>query len=526
MTKFVNYRGQKYEIKDDEVYLDDRKYTVIHTIDDLKQCFKETTKFKGLENVEDKQCCLSKGSPHYAINFEVYLENFNKYKNTLLIFNFCIFLKKVTLKESFGDITHKLDTSFSSNVPSMAFYNNSFEDEVVIEYDNIEDKNLSFIFKHSHFQKKLKIRNGESRLTSSYKGNDSNSYACYQNTKLKLNKLHITDCTSVDNSYLRIGFVEVTQFILSDLRLSSNTELNIGDCFFHNFRISNFRNTGKFKLYKINNFSSEEPIEKIENKEDKSLPTTFQIDNTSIGKTDFQSVHIDSFEEIKMFDNIFTELDYTNITWGDKDIKVGQYDDDSNKGTEAIELRKLRKQQDTYRTLKNVASKNNDQPQALVFYQKEMSSHAEVVIKGRCQKEDFTRFFVKDIFCKKQYWLKDKRMIEIVTLYFNKKTNEFGLNWWRPIWILLLFTIFMYIVLLYVLSVPVLELSVNIWDNINMSKFFARFFIFLNPIHKVKDVFGGDWGGLAYAIDFIFRIGEGLLIYQTTQAFRKYSRKL
>jgi hypothetical protein len=44
----------------------------------------------------------------------------------------------------------------------------------------------------------------------------------------------------------------------------------------------------------------------------------FQIDNTSIGKTDFQSINLSSFTEIKIFDNIFTEIDYTNIIWSDK----------------------------------------------------------------------------------------------------------------------------------------------------------------------------------------------------------------
>jgi hypothetical protein len=39
----------------------------------------------------------------------------------------------------------------------------------------------------------------------------------------------------------------------------------------------------------------------------------FQIDNTSIGKTNFQSINLSSFTEIKIFDNIFTEIDYTNI---------------------------------------------------------------------------------------------------------------------------------------------------------------------------------------------------------------------
>jgi hypothetical protein len=84
----------------------------------------------------------------------------------------------------------------------------------------------------------------------------------------------------------------------------------------------------------------------------------FQIDNTSIGKTNFQSINLSSFTEIKIFDNIFTEIDYTNIIWSDKVVGVGQYNNDTSK---------LSKQQDSYRTLKNVALRNNDQPQAVKF---------------------------------------------------------------------------------------------------------------------------------------------------------------
>ncbi|WP_206599459.1 hypothetical protein, partial [Bathymodiolus azoricus thioautotrophic gill symbiont] len=58
------------------------------------------------------------------------------------------------------------------------------------------------------------------------------------------------------------------------------------------------------------------------------------------------------------------------------------------------------------------------------------------------------------------------------------------------------------------------------------SKYWKNIFEFLNPTHKVLFINEYHWSSWSYFLDFLFRIIEGLLIYQTIQAFRKYSRKL
>ena len=315
-------------------------------------------------------------------------------------------------------------------------------------------------------------------------------------TKLHLNKLHLKDCSANDGVYLRIGFVSVKDFVLSNLRLPQNAELNIGDCHFENFTLTNFRNVGKFKLYKINDLNIQHryfngtPYQKDETKNN----IKFQIDNTSIGKTDFQSLNLSGFNQVKMFDNIFTEINYTNIIWSDKDIEVGQYDNHLNENeskSEDIKLRKLKKQQDTYRTLKNVASRNNDQPQAIKFFAKEMQKHREVSIEE------------EKLFSSNR-----------ATLLFNKCTNDFGLSFWKPLGWLLFFSILFYSSLLF-----------SFTDGYN-PKYWINILEFLSPIHKVEFIAEGCWSNWSYLWDFFFRIIEGLLFYQTIQAFRKYSRKL
>ncbi len=183
-----------------------------------------------------------------------------------------------------------------------------------------------------------------------------------------------------------------------------------------------------------------------------------------------------------MFDNIFTEVDYTNVQWK-REIEVGQFG--TSKKTE------IAKKRDTYRTLKNVMIRNNDQQEALVFYTQEMKEHRKITLKNN-----------------------GLLSINRITLAFNYWTNEFGLNWWRPVRGLIILSIVFYGLLL-----------CSFASDYN-SEYLKNFFEFLNPTHKTEFIAGECWGFWSYAIDFSFRIIEGLFIHQTIQAFRKYSRKL
>lgn len=421
-----------------------------------------------------------------------------------LQFHSCIFKGQLTINEAIIKKNIFAGTG-SNNYPNVFGSKISFND---CTFKNNQEFYLShndktdFLFNGCYFGKKLKIRSVE-----------EGDYEKQQNNKAKLKSLKLINCNAAESDYLRIGFLEVTNFELSNLRLPQNAELNIGDCHFKNFKLTNFRNIGKFKLYKINILKNEYSHKKaINNKfrfrkptlyqwkcersqpplyelfkneytpEEEKPNKLFQIDNTSIGKTDFQSINLSSFKEVKMFDNIFTEVDYTNVQW-EREIEVGQF------GTS--EKTEIAKKRDTYRTLKNVMIRNNDQQEALVFYTQEMKEHRKITLKNN-----------------------GLLSIDRITLAFNYWTNEFGLNWRRPVWVLIIFSIVFYGLLLYSFS-----------DGYN-SEYWQNFFEFLNPTHKTEFIAGECWGFWSYAIDFSFRIFEGLFIYQTIQAFRKYSRKL
>ncbi len=398
-----------------------------------------------------------------------------KFEGQLIINN------AIIKKNIFNDNQNNfLDNNFGSEI---IFNGCTFEDNQEL-YLSHNDK-TDFLFDNCYFGKKLKIRSVE-------KGD----YEEQQNNKTKLKSLKLINCNADESDYLRIGFLDVENFELSNLRLPQNAELNIGDCHFKNFKLTNFRNIGKFKLYKINILKRKDIDETSNNEE-------FQIDNTSIGKTDFQSVKLDSFARVIMFDNIFPEVDYTNVQW-EREIEVGQY------GFEDIKVRvknkesickiayemfnsstRIAKKRDTYRTLKNVMIRNNDQQEALVFYTQEMKEHRKITLKNN-----------------------GLLSINRIILAFNYWTNEFGLNWWKPVRGLIILSIVFYGLLL-----------CSFASDYN-SEYLKNFFEFLNPTHKTEFIAGECWGFWSYAIDFSFRIIEGLFIHQTIQAFRKYSRKL
>ncbi len=472
-------------------------------VDSLEEFIKLIERFKSLDDMSPSKECLNR---RYFFNFEIYLIEFlreadklsEKAKKSFLqmLFYHNIFSKKVTIKQGYlvvGEQNKSNSNAYSKEymekckcIPNLVFWNSKFEDECLIEFDHTEN-DLSFIFNQCHFAKKLKIRNSEKRVqlrNGEVHGTDFGRYEISQKTKLHLEKLHLIDCSADDGVYLRIGFVSVKDFVLSNLRLPQNAELNIGDCHFENFQLTNFRNIGKFKLYKINILNIKHKYFGNTYLEDETQNNKkFQINNTSIGKTDFQSIDLSSFEEMEIFDNIFTEINYTSVTWSDEVIKVGQYNDSDSK--------KLSKQRDSYRVLKNVALRNNDHPQAVKFYAKEMEFYSKLL------KEN------------KSYSHSDR-----ATLWFNKHTNNFGLSFWKPLGLLLSFSIVFYFFVLW-----------SFLDGYD-SKYWKNIFEFLNPTHKVLFINEYHWSSWSYFLDFLFRIIEGLLIYQTIQAFRKYSRKL
>jgi hypothetical protein len=543
----IQYLGKKYSIiKNGFITINDIDYCVVKNSKDFenscqqeKECFidceinyfGEKTQISGHifnKSVSLNNCIIS----NTIFSDTVELSNVTFKTTNLTGVNTIEFYKDVIFRDDILIDTASSELSIGSKTiqgarnynlfsfHEKAEFNNVYftsdnKDEMFLDLENC--KNAQITFTNCKFKEKFKIRSPEYDIQ--FNQEKSKNYKAQQKNKAQVKSLIFIDCEIEDDTYLRVGFIAADFFTIKNLRNPQNAELNIGDCHFKNFKLTNFRNIGKFKLFKINildkekntskkickinsfrsaplyileKFKRQSPLYELNSNKcevEKNQNNNFQIDNTSIGDTDFQSVNLSSFEKITMFDNIFDNVKYTNINWGEfgskKDIAIGGCENHQNQ-----QVCKLEKQQDTYRTLKNVASNNNDQPQAIKFYAKEM--------ENAYQLEQWSNFSNK------------------FTLWFNKWTNSFGLNWIKST-LILLFVIAPFFYFLLLLSLDCYCQDKNI---------FAKFFEFLNPTHKIGFVAENGWGVATYFIDIFFRIIEGLMIYQIIQAFRKYTRKL
>ena len=373
-----------------------------------------------------------------------------------------VFTKKIKI-DDLPEISHTINAVFLDDV---TFFHINFKSDFTLYIEAADTATIAFI--HCHITSKFKIRNFE--------------YAKYeeaQRNKSKVHQIIFGDCSIASDEagkfpYLRVGFLDADGFVLHNLRVPKDAEVNIGDCRFNRFRMSNVRNLGKLKLYKINILKNET-----------ANHGAFQLDNTSIGDADFQSVDLSSFAKRIVFDNILVGLKYSNVLLEPKgtDVEVAQFTD---KEDEII------KKRDTYRVLKNVALCNNDSVYAFSFYAKEMKYHKKAI-----------------------KYIDRPFSLERIILALNYITSNFGQNWALPLgWI------FGLGLAGYAGLLCALNLSLSDCNN------WAQFPLFFSPLHETEFIKNCDWGFWAYTIDFGFRVLEGPLIYQAIQAFRRYTRSI
>ena len=167
--------------------------------------------------------------------------------------------------------------------------------------------------------------------------------------------------------------------------------------------------------------------------------------------------------------NLLSGLKYTGVQWPGE-LETEEPHPAERKREAYEEPNSIQKKREIYRNLKIVALENNDAPQALVFYAKEMEAYSHTLS-----------------------WKKGE-VIDKCILWFNRWTNNFGLSWVRPIGLILGAGIVLYGLLLWSLC-----LDIGNYDN------WTKFPAFLIPTHKAGTEFiAGQWGFLAYSIDLVF----------------------
>ncbi len=380
-------------------------------------------------------------------------------------FRDCVFLFPFQNNELLQRTLTDEQYSFAGAVfaEKVEFHNMDFGDTLRIQnctFHDVEFINYQaeeFILVGNTFLGKLKISQSDSEQIDA-------GLLKREVEKVKMEKFSFIGNTIGKGVLVRLGYLDVNYFHLRNMHNPADSEINIGVCNFNTFIISNLRNIGKFRLYNIN-----------QNKKKRDL---LILEDLALANSEFQSVDLGCYKAALIKDNLFSGLKYTGLNWP-LDFETGKTDTDH------------KKKRDVYRILKNVAMENNDAPQALRFYAKEMETYSKTL---SITKENALDRFI---------------------LGFNRRTNYYGLSWFRPIiWIVGSGVIF-YISLL-------LSLNMSVFDCGN----WKEFPIFLNPTHKTEFIDRANWHFLANSIDLLFRLIETTLIYQTIVAFRKFTRKL
>ncbi len=326
-----------------------------------------------------------------------------------------------------------------------------------IEKLNIIDSNFTKIdINNSHFNKRVKI---------SFNSKDK---------KIIWNLWELIFCSNTISN-LRVWHSKISKFEINNLKNPPNSEINLGNLIIDEFYISNIRNLWKFRIYNIN-YSKKNNTRKLIN-----------INNSSLWDSEFQNVNLNSFSTIVIYDNLLTDLKYTWISWWYM-INVDKNDN----------YWKLR---NTYRTLKDVAEKNNDNITALKFYSWEMNAYKMYLIKK---------------------WFKNNKL-DLTIIWFNEFSSNFWLNFIKPLFLIIIINIF-FIFTIMLFSNDFIFTKPSFWNFNNFVWYISRWFNITNWLNWIFKMEIDN--GLLDLLILIKNIFIWTFLYQLIQAFRKFTRKI
>lgn len=308
----------------------------------------------------------------------------------------------------------------------------------------------------------------------------------------------------------------------------------------HNNVLSLTFDTCRFTSFQCNNVTNNQTL-RLSNCESlkSDVESDFSITNSNLGKMNLLGCDLSSFDLINIRTSFISEIQFANIKWfNNNSLKQS---DEQNK--------------ETYRQLKLAAEKQGDSVSALNFKSKELYFYQKMLNKIKeTPKNKDTKIFSKIlsiltwlpnkvyIFIK-LFWTKLSNMIDPsktlsdrIVLFLGKFTNNYGTNWSRPLFLILIITLIFYFFISVSLSDQILW-SFDITNfNQTISEISAHpslFFHLLNPAHDLNRILSSKffaepeissvhWS--VYAFDILHRIIYAFLIYQLVVAFRKFAK--
>jgi hypothetical protein len=235
---------------------------------------------------------------------------------------------------------------------------------------------------------------------------------------------------------------------------------------------------------------------------DKCSATTnspLNLSNSDFGSARFNEFDLASFDVIRIDNVLLDSINASNVKWFD------------NNKLEIIsnvsELDKQRGIREISRQLKHALSSSGNQIDSLLFKAREMEAYRNELKNSG-----------------KSYKASDKLIMTV------SQTNNYGLSWRKPVWIIFLITLGFYIIML-----PLFSTEINYTiakDFIEVKNTFIQFFnnfdVFwqlFNPARKFSSTYGEIDSGWLHFLDLVHRIILGIFIYQIIRGFRKLTTK-
>ncbi|MEQ9102151.1 MAG: hypothetical protein RIF36_17110 [Imperialibacter sp.] len=397
-------------------------------------------------------------------------------------------LSNLTFNESEFDDDFKIQ---ACKIGTFTSYSDSFKRRLVVDIRNNSVENMRGSLKEIHI---MDSHTGE--------GFEFNGF------ETSVDLIRIPFSNSSFGLFSFSSFNEIHRLELS----GQNTQANVTftSCWFQRILIENLVN----KASLIFSSCSSQPVE-----------SAFEIVSSSLGNTLFLNVGFTSFERVDIYNSILTKIEFSggDIFNEEQLFSLSKHsnfsrakENNSRLPTEFID---------------SINSKAKQQLQNLNARKKEIYRQLRVAADNqgdRILSTDYKslelKYYRKELRNSKRWYNKDRIVLGLST------TNDMGLNWSKPLGILILLTLFMYFPIVISASSDLSMANVYPLNEIDFGKSFDTYCQYsyflpqmLNPARVLErsfDYIDHKFG--AFTWDALHRIGLAFLIFQMVSAFRKY----
>lgn len=424
-------------------------------------------------------------------------------KNSVVDF-LSIHLSKTEINLS-NCIFHK-QIRFETILGNVSFIKNEFQEDLMIW--NLECPNR-FLLNYNQFKDEFKIEASRIEYLTVI-GDTFDKKAEFENRSLSenstletyLNKLYISEARFIEGfDFNGLGKN------LDELNLIMTPELK-GVLNFDNWIIEHTVISGinqnlkllfksiKFRFLFINDFTNFSDIS-FDRCRGNGHEAILNLINSDLGSTRFNEFNLKSFKVLRLNNVSVDKIRPSNVNWfDDNQVEIEIH--------EQSESEKAKRKREIYRQLKQALKNHGNQIDSLIFQAREL----------KCLRDELNN-------SNKYKW--GERLIMTVN-----QSNDYGLNWPKPVGIVFLITFLLYITILPGISEKILfstscdkeDLSLT-WDVFTNN--FKTLWNLFNPVRRFDLTYGetiqSDW---IYFLDLLHRIFLGIMIFQIIKAFRKY----